>query len=417
METAIYYLIIGIVILDFLFEGVLDYLNMKHFSPIIPNDLEGIYEPQKYKKSQDYLLANSKVSMISSTIMFLALIVVLLVNGFAWLDTISRTLSPNLYLRTIIFFGILGLASTILSLPFEIYSTFVVEEKFEFNKTTTKTFVIDKIKSLLLGLILGGGVLLFIQWAYIKGGHAFWIITILGIGLIMIFMAMFYTSLIVPLFNKLQPLEDGPLKTAIQTFADKTGFTIRDIYVMNGSKRSTKANAYFSGLGPKKKIILYDTLIDILESDEIVSVLAHEIGHYKKKHIYKGLGLSFLQLGIMLFLLWWTLGNPVFSLALGAKQGSFYLGLLAFGILYTPISFLLGIVMNIFSRKHEYQADNFAAQYKMGGNLIESLIKLSESSLSNLTPHPAYVFFNYSHPTLIQRRKAIKERLNQYEEE
>ncbi len=411
MEITIFYLIIGIVLFDFLFERILDYLNLKHFSPVIPSDIEGIYEPDKYKKSQRYLKANSRVSMVSSSIMFLVLMIVLIETGFAWLDTVSRSLSPNLYLRTLVFFGFLGLVSSLLSLPFEIYSTFVVEEKFGFNKTTVKTFVTDKIKSWFLGLILGSGILLFIQWAYSKGGNAFWIISLAGIGFIMIFMAMFYTSLIVPLFNKLQPLEDGPLKTAIQSFAEKAGFYLSNIYIMNGSKRSTKANAYFSGLGPKKKIILYDTLMDVLNTDEIVSVLAHEIGHFKKRHIYKGLFLSLLQLAIMIFLLWWTLGNPVFSLALGAKQSSFYLGLLAFAIVYTPISFLLGIFMNIVSRKHEYQADAFAAQYKMGENLIIALIKLSVSSLSNLMPHPVYVFFHYSHPTLIQRKKALMKKI------
>ncbi len=413
MEVTLFYLIIAIVVFDFLFEGVLDYLNMKHFSPVIPSGLEGIYEPDRYKRSQDYLKANSRVAIISSTVMFVALIVVLFAHGFAWLDNLARSETGSPYLRTLIFFGVLGVASTLLSLPFDIYSTFVVEEKFGFNKTTKRTFLTDKIKSLLLGALLGSAILLFIQWAFRTGGHAFWIITIAGIGTFMIFMAMFYTSLIVPLFNNLRPLEDGPLKNAIQDFATKAGFQLRNIYIMDGSKRSTKANAYFSGLGPRKKIILYDTLLETLETDEIVAVLAHEIGHYKKQHIYKGLILSLLQLGIMLFLLYGTLKNPVFSQALGAQESSFYLGLLAFGILYTPVSFLLGILMNVYSRKHEYQADHFAAQYDLGANLIRSLIKLSESSLSNLTPHPAYVFFNYSHPTLIQRKKALTEATGQ----
>jgi len=408
MEVTIFYLIIAIVVLDFVFERILDYLNLKHFSPELPDDLAGIYEPEKYRKSQEYLQANSRVSMISSSILFLALIIVLGLNGFAWLDEVSRSLSQNIYLRTLIFFGMIGLAASLLSLPFDIYSTFVVEEKFGFNKTTAKTFITDKIKSLFLGAIMGGGILLFIQWAFLKGGHAFWIIGIAGIGFIMVFMAMFYTSLIVPLFNKLQPLEEGPLKTAIQEFAGQSGFVIQNIYLMNGSKRSTKANAYFSGLGPKKKIILYDTLMDVLTPEEIVAVLAHEIGHYKKKHIYKGLALSLLQLTIMIFLLWWTLGNPVFSMALGARQSSFYMGLMAFAILYTPISFVLGILMNVISRRHEYQADRFAAEHQMSKNLISALIKLSESSLSNLMPHPAYVFFYYSHPTLLQRKKALE---------
>lgn len=410
MENTIFYLIISIVIFDFVFERILDYLNLKHFSPEVPEDLDGIYEPDKYKRSQEYLKANSRVSAISSSILFIALIIMLLAHGFAWLDAISRAISPNSYLRTLIFFGILGLASALLSLPFDIYGTFVVEEKFGFNKTTVKTFITDKIKSLILAVILGGGILLFIQWAYQRGGNAFWIIGLAGIGFIMIFMAMFYTSLIVPLFNKLEPLEDGHLKEAIQTFADKAGFFLSNIYIMNGSKRSTKANAYFSGLGPKKKIILYDTLMNILTPEEIVSVLAHEIGHYKKKHIYKSLILSLIQLGVMIFLLWWTLGNPVFSLALGAKQSSFYMGLMAFAILYTPVSFLLGIMMNNISRKHEYQADKFAGQNKMADNLINALIKLSESNLSNLMPHPAYVFFYYSHPTLVQRKNALSKK-------
>lgn len=409
MEIVIFYLIIGIVLFDFLFERILDYLNVKHFSPVIPTELEDIYDHEKYKKSQEYLKANHLFSMYSSSFMFVLLMFMLLAHGFALVDDWASLLSFNPYLRTLLFFGILGLASELFSLPFQIYDTFVIEEKFGFNKTTFLTFLADKIKSWLLSLVLGGGILFFIQWAYQAGGRAFWIISLAGIGFVMVFMAMFYTSLIVPLFNKLTPLEEGPLKSAIKTFADKAGFRLSNIYVMDGSKRSTKANAYFSGLGPRKKIILYDTLLDVLEHDEIVAVLAHEIGHYKKKHVYKSLALSLVQLTIIIFLLWWTLGNPVFSYALGAKLNSFYMGLLAFALLYSPVSFLLGIIINLISRRHEYQADTFAAQFGMGENLISALIKLSVSSLSNLHPHNAYVFFHYSHPTLVQRKKAIEE--------
>ncbi len=225
----------------------------------------------------------------------------------------------------------------------------------------------------------------------------------------MIFMTMFYSRLIVPLFNKQTPLEDGELKTAIETFAKKTGFQLDNIFVIDGSKRSTKANAYFSGLGPKKRIVLYDTLINDLDTDEIVAVLAHEVGHYKKKHIYKGLFLSFLQSALMIWLLSLAIGRPELSLALGAEESSFYIGLIAFGLLYSPISFFTGIISNVLSRKYEYEADAFAEKYKFGKQLIDGLIKLSVNNLSNLTPHPAYVFFHYSHPTLLQRKEAIEE--------
>jgi len=221
-------------------------------------------------------------------------------------------------------------------------------------------------------------------------------------------MAMFYTSLIVPLFNKLTPLEEGELKTAIEEMAEKAGFKLADVFVMDGSKRSTKANAYFSGLGPKKKIILYDTLLQELETEEVVAVLAHEIGHYRKKHIYKGLAMTLIQLLIMTFLLGKALAMPQFSQALGVQHMSFHMGLLAFALLYTPISFVLDIFMNLFSRKHEYQADAYASSQGLGKKLINALIKLSVSSLSNLQPHPLYLFFHYSHPTLLQRKQAIE---------
>ncbi len=409
MQIFLFYIIIGIVVFDFIVERFLEYLNLKHFKEKLPTELSGIYNEQKYHKSQAYLKANARFSMISSGFLFLLLMLMLSLQGFAIVNDWVTNLSNSVYLQSLLFFGVLGLGFDILSLPFQLYQTFVIEDEFGFNKTTVSTFVLDKLKSWILGLLLGGGALLFIQWAYLNGGSLFWLIALGGIGFFSIFMAMFYTSLIVPLFNRLVPLEDGELKTAIEDFAQQAGFGLNNIYVMDGSKRSSKANAYFSGLGPKKKIILYDTLINDLSKEEIVAVLAHEVGHYKKKHIYKGLALSLLQMAFMLILLWWALNNPALSMALGAKQASFQMGLLAFSLLYSPISFLLNIPNQLISRKHEYEADAFAKMYGLGKSLVNALINLSVKSLSNLQPHPAYVFFYYSHPTLLQRKNAIED--------
>ncbi len=408
MEQTIFWVIIAILLFDFLFEKTLDYLNYKHLKETIPEELEGIYDKEKYKKSQLYQKISLRFSLITSAFSLILMLFVLFTGGFGILDEWVRSVTDNEYLRTLLFFGILGLAFDLLSVPFQLYDTFVIEERFGFNKTTLLTFVTDKLKSWLLSMVIGGGILLFIQWAWQSTGIWFWVIVTGGLSAFMIFMAMFYTQLIVPLFNKLTPLEDGELKTAIYDFATKTGFKLNNVYVIDGSKRSTKANAYFSGLGPKKRVVLYDTLINDLETEEIVAVLAHEIGHYKKKHIVKGLIMSLAQSALMLWLLWLALDTPALSLAIGGKEPSFYLGIIAFGLLFSPVSFFTGIISNLFSRKFEYQADAFAKKHYSGKRLINALIKLSVKNLSNLTPHPAYVFFHYSHPTLLQRKKVLE---------
>ena len=409
MAQTFFWIIIILVIFDFFFGKTLTLLNLKRMVPQLPDELKGIYNPDKYKKSLEYQKENIKFSFISDTFVTIIFLIVLFTGGFGKLDEAVRNITSNPYFLTLLFFGVIGFALDLITLPFQWYDTFVIEEKFGFNKTTVKTFITDKLKGWLISLILGGAVLLFIQWAYFKTGEYFIWIVLGGLAVIMIFMAMFYTSLIVPLFNKLKPLEDGELKTAIENFAVKTGFKLDNIYVIDGSKRSTKANAYFSGLGPKKKIILYDTLINDLTTEEIVAVLAHEVGHYKKKHIYKGLLLSLFQMFIMIALLKLALSNPDLSYALGAKQPSFHMGLLAFALLYSPVSFILDLITNVFSRKFEYEADRFAKTYYSGQKLIDALVKLSVKSLSNLRPHPLYVFFNYSHPTLLQRMEKLKE--------
>jgi len=408
MEQTLFWIIITILLFDFLFEKVLDYLNYTQLKETLPEELAGIYDEDKYKKSQQYQKVNLRFSLITGTFSLIVMLAMLFSGSFGRLDEWVRTVAGNEYLRTLIFFGILGLAFDIISLPFQIYDTFVIEERFGFNKTTPLTFITDKLKSWLLSLLIGGGLLLFVQWAWLSTGVWFWIIVMGGISLFMIFMAMFYTQLIVPLFNKQSPLDEGELKTVIFDFAAKTGFRLDNVFVIDGSKRSTKANAYFSGLGPKKKVVLYDTLINDLEKEEIVAVLAHEIGHYKKKHIIKGLFLSLTQSALMIWLLWLALDLPAVSGALGATEPGFYMGVLAFGMLFTPVSFFAGIISNSLSRKFEFQADAFAGKYYSGKKLIAALVKLSVNNLSNLTPHPAYVFFNYSHPPLLQRMKSLE---------
>ena len=409
MENMIFWIIIAIVLFDFVFEKILDYLNYTHLKETIPEELQGIYDEVEYKKSQQYEKVSLRFSLVTGSFSLILILIMLFSGGFGLLDDWVRTISENIYIRTVLFFGILGFVFDIISLPFQVYSTFVIEERFGFNKTSPKTFILDKLKSWLLSIIIGGGILLFILWAWLTTGNWFWAIVMGGLSLFMVFMTMFYTQLIVPLFNKQTPLEEGELKSAIFEFASKTGFRLDNVFVIDGSKRSSKANAYFSGLGPKKRIVLYDTLINDLEKEEIVGVLAHEIGHYKKNHIVKGLIMSLAQSAVMIWLLWLAIDAPSLSMALGAKEASFYMGIIAFGLLFSPVSFFTGIISNIISRKYEYQADNFARKQYSGKKLIDALIKLSVKNLSNLTPHPLYVFFHYSHPPLLQRKKALED--------
>lgn len=408
MALTIFYIIIGILIFDFVLERILDYLNSIYWNNELPKELDGIYDAEKYKKSQDYEKVKTRFSLITSSLSLIAMLLMLYFGGFAWLDNFVRQYTVNPILMALMFFGLFGLAADVLTTPLSIYSTFVIEEKFGFNKTTPKTFVLDKLKGWLLAVIIGGGLLSLIVWIYESTGELFWLIAWAVIGVFTIFMTMFYSNIIVPMFNKQTPLEDGTLRSAIEFFAQKVGFKLKNIFVMDGSKRSTKANAYFTGLGSKKRIVLFDTLIKDHTDEELVGVLAHEIGHYKKKHTLTGTIISLLQTGLMLYILSLFIGNPVLSQALGANEGSFHLGILAFGLLYSPLSLVLGLAMNIMSRKNEFAADRYAGENFKPRSLQDALIKLSVNHLSNLRPHPAYVFFYYSHPPLLQRLKALE---------
>jgi STE24 endopeptidase len=408
MHTTIFYVILVVLSLGFILERILDYLNSKTWTDKLPTELEDVYDPEEYKKSQLYKKENDRFGLITANFSFILIVAVLLFDGFAWVDGISRHLITNQIFISLVFFAILFFASDIINTPFSIYDTFVIEEKYGFNKTTLQTFILDKLKSWMLTIVIGGAVLFLIVWFYLQTKEMFWIYTWLASVGFMVFMLMFYSNIIVPLFNKQIPLEDGDLRKEIETFSIKAGFQLKNIYIIDGSKRSTKSNAYFTGLGPKKRIVLYDTLIKDLSIPEIIAVLAHEIGHYKKKHTLWALLVSILDTGLTLFILSRFIASPALSLSLGSDIPSFHLAVIAFGILYSPVSLIIGLGSNILSRKNEYSADKYASEFGQADYLISALKKLSKKSLSNLTPHPAYTFFHYSHPTLLQRIRSLK---------
>ncbi|MBN2521478.1 MAG: M48 family metallopeptidase, partial [Bacteroidales bacterium] len=285
MYNIVFYIIIGILLFGYLLDQFLVYLNSTMWSNKLPKELEGIYDAEKYMQSQNYEKVNNKFSLISSSFNLILMFLMLFLGGFAFVDNIARNLVDQYIIIALVFFGILMFASDLINTPFSIYDTFVIEEKFGFNKTTTKTFILDKLKSWMLAIIIGGGLLALVIWFYLRTTDMFWIYTWTLATAFSIFMTMFYSTLIVPIFNKQTPLESGELRIAIEEFCKKAGFKLDNVYVIDGSKRSTKANAYFSGLGPKKRIVLFDTLINDLTTEEIVAVLAHEIGHYKKRHM------------------------------------------------------------------------------------------------------------------------------------
>lgn len=407
-DTQYLVLIILIVVLDFFWTQYLAYRNRKRMSPEIPVQLEGIYDKDEYAKQQAYQKVNSRFGLYTSLFSFVILLFVLCFGVFGWLDELLRQYISSEILLTLAFFGVIYIINDIITLPFDYYGTFVIEEQFGFNKSTKSIFWLDQLKGLLLTAILGGAVLALIVWLYNTLGDYAWLYAWGAVTVFSLFMTLFYSNIIVPLFNKQTPLEEGELRDAIEAFAQKAGFAINNIYVMDASKRSTKANAYFTGFGAKKRIVLFDTLINDLDTDEIVAVLAHEIGHYKKKHTLQGMFISICYTGIILFLLSLFLGNQDIAIALGGETASFHLGLIAFSVLFTPVSLVIGIFSSIHSRKNEYQADAYAAGFGLADSLISGLKKLSVKSLSNLNPDPLFVFFYYSHPTLLQRIEAMK---------
>ena len=407
-SETIFFIIVVFLCLDFVLERILESLNSKHMSPVLPDSLKGIYDEKEYSRFQSYKRENGRLDSWSSGVGFVVMIVFLVAGGFGWYNSWVVSLTDSVVWQTILFVVGLSVASSVLDIPFDYYATFRIEEKYGFNKTTRRVYWLDTVKELVLSLVLGGVLLALVVWFYTWAGTYFWLYAWGAVTLFSVFMAMFYSQLIVPLFNKQTPLQEGALRDKIQAFAGKVGFKLDNIYVIDGSKRSTKANAYFTGRGPKKRVVLYDTLIDELTEEEIVAVLAHEVGHYKKRHTLRSMVVSVIQMGVLFWLFSLCVNNAALSEALGGDRAYFQLGLIAFAILYSPVNLILGVGMNVWSRSNEYEADAFAARYYEGDYLVSGLKKISVKSLSNLTPHPLYEYIYYSHPSLLKRIDAIK---------
>ena len=401
------WIFIALVLFEYFFSTILDYVNDKNWKDEIPEILKNFYDNKNYTKARDYKIERGKISFVSTTISVLITLCFLWFEGFGILSNYIAEDYSSPFAQTAIFFLVLFIFNTIISLPFSYYSTFYIEEKFGFNKTTLKIFIMDKIKGILLSMLIGGVLLWAAMYLLSVFNEDFWIWLWIGLSAFMVFINMFYAELIVPIFNKLTPLKDGSLREKIEKYSNKVGYSLKNIYVIDGSKRSTKANAFFSGLGPKKTIALYDTLIEKHGEEELVAVLAHEVGHYKRKHIFSSMIFTIIELGIMCFLFEMCMNQTIIAEALGSNQMYFHLGLIGFSFLYSPVGLITGIMSNMRSRKNEFEADDYARSTYDGFSLELALKKLSVDSLSNLYPHPLFVFVHYSHPPLLQRLEAL----------
>jgi len=403
-------IILSTILLEFILDLAADLFNLKALSPTLPQEFAGHYDADKYAKSQRYTRVNTYFGFVTGTFDLLVVLLFWFAGGFQFLDGLVRGWNLQAIWSGLIYIGILVLLKMLLSLPFSIYSTFVIEEKFGFNRTTVKTFILDLLKGLLLGILLGGpvltGVLAFFQFA----GSLAWLYCWIAVTLFSLIIQYVAPTWIMPLFNKFKPIEDGELKDRIMNYAQEVKYSLKEVMIMDGSKRSSKCYAFFTGFGKNKRIALFDTLVEKHSVGELVAVLAHEIGHYKKKHILKGMVTGILHSGVMFFLLSLFISNKELFAAFYVKEVSIYAGLLFFGMLYAPIEMILSIFMNIISRKHEYEADRFAVETtREPETFVTALKKLVVDNLSNLTPHPFYVFFNYSHPPVLARIQAIRQ--------
>lgn len=402
------YLLVGVLVFGFLIRKTLNYLNIKNPSAKIPKTLSEYLSEEKLKESRAYQVENFRFGLVAGTFSFVLTLLFISMGWFGAIDNWLEGFGLAPLAQSLVFFALIFIGSDVLSLPFDYYSTFVIEEKFGFNKSTVSVFFGDKIKGYLLSIIVGGGLLLVFLWLIHQMGKDFWWIFWIVASCFMVLINLFYTAWILPLFNKLTPLEDGELRDKILHYAKSVDFSLDNILVMDGSKRSSKANAFFSGLGKRKKVVLYDTLLEQHSPEELVAVLAHEIGHYKRRHIPISMVLSVLQVGLLLYLLAQVIFSENMSLALGGSSWSAELNIIGFTMLFTPISMILGIGMNWFSRKNEFEADAFAKETFAGKPLAEALKTLSVKTLSNLNPHPWYVFVNYSHPPLMERLERLE---------
>ncbi|MCK5188276.1 MAG: M48 family metalloprotease [Deltaproteobacteria bacterium] len=402
-------IILSIIIVDYILDIVVDTLNVKQTKTDLPEEFEGYYDAEKYKKAQNYLKENTRFGIIVDSITTPITVAFILIGGFNYVDQIARGFQISSIPTGLIFAGILMLASQILSIPFSIYSTFVIEEKYGFNLTTAKTFILDIIKSWFLTAIIGGIIFAVILWFFDRTGNMAWVYCWIVVVIFQIVLTFIAPVVILPLFNKFFPLEDGELKTSIESYAKSQDFKLKGVFKMDASKRSTKSNAFFTGFGKYRRIVLFDTLIKKHTVDELVSILAHEMGHYKKKHILKSIIISIMTTGLMFFILSLFINNEGLFQAFKMENTSIYASLFFFAFLYSPINMFISILSNILSRKHEYEADTYASEtYGKFESMISALKKLTVDNLSNLTPHPLKVFLSYSHPPVLERIQSLR---------
>lgn len=395
--------VILFILFTWLFESYLTIINSNSQPAVLPVEFQTIFDQDKYQRSLSYQKENTKCSILSNSISTILTLVLLLVGGFNIIDQYARSFQYNSTVTGLIFFAIIAIIYGAISFPFTIWTTFKIEQKYGFNRTTVKTFILDNIKGLILGAIIGGALLAMVLWFFQATGYYAWVYCWIATIAFSFIMQLVAPTLIMPLFNKFSPIEDGSLKDKIASYADKQGFKLKGIYVMDSSKRSTKLNAFFTGFGRFRKVVLFDTLIEKLSEDELLSVLAHEIGHAKCNHIFKGILLSTIQTGLIFYLLSLIINRHDFTLAF-MNEYSIYASLFFFAYLLSPTNFIISIIVNKLSRKNEYEADNFAAKtVGTGQHLISALKKLAGENMANLSPHPLYVKFYYSHPPLRDR--------------
>jgi STE24 endopeptidase len=403
-------IILVALIIEFVLELVANLLNLKALKLEIPSSLEEVYRPEDYRNAQEYTRTNTRFGFITSTFNLVVLLAFWFTGSFNYLDQVIRSWGFIPIVNGLLYISILSVAYGLITLPFSLYATFVIEERFGFNRTTPRTFILDRIKGVALVVLLGGPLLAGVLALFEYAGAYAWLYCWVGVTLFSLVMQFITPTWIMPLFNKFTPMEAGELKEAILKYAHSVKFLVRNVFLMDGSKRSSRGNAFFTGFGRNKRIALFDTLVEKHSIPELVAVLAHEIGHYKKKHVWQGMIIGTLHTGVIFFLLSLFISSPGLYQAFFMEQSSIYTGLLFFGLLYIPLELLLSILLQMVSRKNEYTADRFAAAtIDEPRSLIAALKKLSADNLSNLTPHPFYVFLNYSHPTLLQRVQAIEQ--------
>lgn len=409
MMNPFFFIILVALVVEYVVELVANLLNINSLRAELPPELEGLYKPEDYRKSQEYIRTNTRFALVRSTFSLAVLLCFWFAGGFNYLDQVVRSWGFVPILSGLLYIGILLIGYSLIMLPFSIYHIFVIEERFGFNRTTRRTFVLDRLKSLGLAALIGGALLSGILALFQYAGDLAWVYCWIAFTIFFLVLEYVAPTWIMPLFNKFSPLQPGELKEAIFNYARSVNFHVKNVFVMDGSKRSTKSNAFFTGFGGNKRIALFDTLIEKHTVPELVAVLAHEIGHHKRKHILQGTIINILHAGLLFFLISIFLNSPGLYEAFYMEQQSIYSGIVFFGLLYTPLEMVLSLAMHALSRKNEYEADRFAAKtIQHPQDLVEALKKLHTSNLSNLTPHPLYVVVNYSHPPLLHRIRAIQ---------